>query len=50
MIQDGSCIISVHVEDLNIIGTPRDIEEASSYLMYEFEMTDLDKTKFCMRL
>ena len=31
--QYGFCIISVYVDDLNIIGTPRDIEEASSYLM-----------------
>ena len=26
------CIISVYVDDLNIIGTTQDIEEASSYL------------------
>jgi hypothetical protein len=48
--QDGFCIISVYVDDLNIIGTPRDIEEASSYLMSEFEMKDLGKTKFCLGL
>jgi hypothetical protein len=29
---DGFCIISVYVDDLNIIGTTRDIEEASAYL------------------
>ena len=48
--EDGFCIISVYVDDLNIIGTPRDIEEASSYLMSEFEMKDLGKTKFCLCL
>lgn len=48
--QDGFCIISVYVDDLNIIGTPDDIEEASSYLMSEFEMKDLGKTKFCLGL
>ena len=48
--QDGFCIISVYVDDLNIIGTPEDIEEASSYLMSEFEMKDLGKTKFCLGL
>ena len=48
--QDGFCIISVYVDDLNIIGTPEDIEEASSYLMSEFEMKDLGKTKFCLQL
>jgi hypothetical protein len=40
----------VYVDDLNIIGTPEDIEEASSYLMSEFEMKDLGKTKFCLGL
>ena len=31
--QDGFCIISVYVDDLNIIGTPRDIEETYSPVM-----------------
>ena len=35
------------MDDLNIIGTPEDNEEASSYVMSEFEMKDLGKTKFC---
>jgi hypothetical protein len=43
----GFCIISVYVDDLNIIGTTQDIEEASLYLKSEFEMKDLGKTKFC---
>jgi hypothetical protein len=34
----GFCIILVYVDDLNIIGTTKDIEEASSYLKSEFEM------------
>ena len=40
----------MYVDDLNIIGTPRDIEEVSSYLMSEFDMKDLGKTKFCLGL
>ena len=47
---DGFCIISVYVDDLNIIRTTRDIEEASAYLKAEFEMKDLDKTKFYLGL
>ena len=47
---DGFCIISVYVDDLNIIGTTRNIEEASAYLKTEFEMKDLGKTKFCLGL
>ena len=38
--QKGFCIISVYVDDLNIIGTADDIREASSYLETEFEMKD----------
>ena len=48
--QNGFCVISIYVDDLNIIGTEEDIEEASSYLKSEFEMKDLGKTKFCLGL
>ena len=46
----GLGIISVYVNDLNIIKTARDIEEAMAYLKAEFEMKDLGKTKFCLSL
>jgi hypothetical protein len=45
---NGFCIISVYVDDLNIIGTTEDIKEAMAYLKTEFEMKDLGKTKFCL--
>jgi hypothetical protein len=48
--QKGFCIISVYVDDLNIIGCKDDIEEASTYLKAEFEMKDLGRTKFCLGL
>nr|AAS79613.1 putative copia-like polyprotein [Ipomoea trifida] len=47
---NGFCIISVYVDDMNIIGTNKDIIEACSYLKAEFEMKDLGKTKFCLGL
>jgi hypothetical protein len=47
---NGFCIISTYVDDLNIIGTHKEIEEASSYLKSEFGMKDLGKTKFCLGL
>ena len=47
---NGFCIISVYVDDLNMIGTTKDIEEATTYLKMEFEMKDLGKIKFCIRL
>ena len=35
---NGFCIISAYVDDINIIGTRKEIEEASSCLKTEFEM------------
>ena len=46
----GLCIMSVYVDDLNIIGTTQDIDEARNHLKTEFEMKDLGKTKFCLGL
>jgi len=48
--EEGYCIISVYVDDLNIIGTTQDIEEASSYLKTELKMKDLGKTTYCLGL
>jgi hypothetical protein len=44
------CIISVYVNDLNIIGHTKDIDEAHNHLKTEFEMKDLSRTKFCLGL
>ena len=44
------CIISVYVDDINIIGTRKEIEEASSCLKKEFEMKNSGKTKYCLSL
>ena len=46
----GFCIISVYVDDLNIIGHTKEIDEAHNHLKTEFEMKDLGKTKFCLGL
>ena len=46
----GFCIISVFVDDINIIGNSESIDEARNHLKTEFEMKDLGKTKFCIRL
>jgi hypothetical protein len=43
-------IISVYVDDLYIIGTELDINEARDHLKAEFKMNDLGKTKFCLDL
>jgi len=46
----GFAIIAVYVDDLNIIGTTKEIKEAREYLKKEFEMKDLGKTRFCLGL
>ncbi|KAJ9541765.1 hypothetical protein OSB04_028271 [Centaurea solstitialis] len=38
------------LNDLNIIGTPGELSKAVEYLKRGFEMKDLGKTKFCLRL
>ena len=47
---DGFCIIFVYVDDLNIIGTTREIHEACNHLKTEHEMKDLGKTKYFLGL
>ena len=46
----GFAIIVVYVDDLNLIGTPEELIKTTNYLKREFEMKDLGKTKFCLRL
>ncbi|KAL4562333.1 hypothetical protein LXL04_034533 [Taraxacum kok-saghyz] len=42
-------IISVlYINDMNIIGTPGELENITYCLIDKFEMKDLDKTKFCL--
>jgi hypothetical protein len=46
----GYVIIAVYVDDLNIIGTHKEINEVIMLLKEEFEMKDLGKTKYCLGL
>ena len=43
-------IITMYVDDLNLIGTPEELIRTTKYLKKEFEMKDLGKTKFCLDL
>ena len=43
-------IIAVYVDDLNIIGTPEELQKAANCLKLEFEMKDLGRTRFCLGL
>jgi hypothetical protein len=46
----GFCIISVYMDDLNIIGHIKDIDEARGHLKTEFEVKYLGRIKFCLGL
>ena len=46
--QSGFVIIAVYVDDLNLVGTATEVDEAVIYLKTEFEMKDLGKTKYCL--
>ena len=43
-------IIAVYVDDLNLIGTPEELQQAIDYLKKEFEVKDLGKTRYCLGL
>ena len=43
-------IITVYVDDLNLIGTLEELIKTIDYLKKEFEMIDLGKTKYCLGL
>ena len=40
----------MYVDDLNLIGTAEELKRTTKYLKKEFEMKDLEKTKFCLVL
>ena len=46
----GLTIIAMYVDDLNLIGTPKEVTKATNYLKKEFEMKDFGKTRYCICL
>ncbi|KAM1255762.1 hypothetical protein ACFX2G_030560 [Malus domestica] len=43
-------IVAIYVDDMNLIGTPAELEENSIHLKSEFEMKNLGKTRYCLGL
>ena len=43
-------IIAVYVDDLNLIGTLKELIKTTNYLKKEFEMKILGKTRYCLDL
>ncbi|XP_012842126.1 PREDICTED: uncharacterized protein LOC105962372 [Erythranthe guttata] len=48
--ETGFAIIAVYVDDMNLIGTRKELANAAEYLKKEFEVKDLGKTKLCLVL
>ena len=48
--ETGFVIFVVYVDDLNLVGIPKELTRTTKYLKNEFEMKDLGKTKFCLNL
>lgn len=48
--KSGFAIVVVYVDDMNLIGTPKELTKVAKYLKKEFEMKDLEKTKYCLDL
>ena len=48
--ENGFAIIAVYVDDLNLIGTPKELIKTANYLWKEYEMKDLGKTSYCLGL
>ena len=46
----GFVIVAVYVDDMNVVGTPEELNKTAKYLKNEFEMKDLGKTKYCLGL
>jgi hypothetical protein len=49
-LESGFAIIAVYVDDLNLVGSPKELIKTATYLKNEFEMKDLGKTKLCLGL
>ena len=43
-------IVAVYIDDMNLIGTPEELERTTAHLKLEFEMKDLGKTRHCLGL
>ncbi|KAM2349142.1 hypothetical protein ACFX1X_012683 [Malus domestica] len=46
----GFTIVALYVDDMNLVGTPEELNKTAEYLKSEFEMKDLGKTNYCLGL
>ena len=43
-------IIVVYVNDINLVGTLKELTRTTKYLKNKFEIKDFGKTKFCLNM
>ena len=43
-------IIAVYIDDINLIGTPKELSKIAEYLKKKFEVKDFSKTKLCLSI
>ena len=48
--ENGLAMITGYVDDLNLIGTAKELIKTTNYLKKEFEMKDHGKTRYCLGL
>ena len=48
--QSVHAIVAIYVDDLNLVGAPKELTKTTNRLKNEFEMKNLGKTKFCLGL
>ncbi|KAM1826234.1 hypothetical protein ACFX13_025608 [Malus domestica] len=46
----GFMIVAIYVDDMNLIGTPKELARTTAHLKSEFEMKDLGKTQYYLDL
>ncbi|KAM1192141.1 hypothetical protein ACFX2G_012750 [Malus domestica] len=46
----GFAIVAVYIDDMNLIGTPEELAKIAGHLKSEFEMKDLDKSRYYLGL
>ncbi|XP_070004690.1 uncharacterized mitochondrial protein AtMg00810-like [Nicotiana sylvestris] len=49
-LEEVQVILVVYIDDINLVGTPKELQKAIEYLKKEFEMKDLGKAKLCLGL
>jgi len=50
ILENEFVIIFVYIDDINIVGTPNELTKTTNCLKKEFEMKDLRRAKFSLRL